>query len=77
MTSDPEQPASTTVRMSIDIRRYPGIRRLAGDYAYAFDALDGFFAGDPASLPAWQNAIGRAQAHPRNRAAVADALAQQ
>ena len=63
--------------MSIDIRRYPGIRRLAGDYAYAFDALGEFFAGDPASPSAWREAIGRAQTHPRSRAAVADALSTQ
>ena len=63
--------------MSIDIRRYPGIRRLAGDYAYAFDALGEFFAGDPAAPAAWQAAIARAQAHPRDRGAVADALARQ
>jgi bacillithiol biosynthesis cysteine-adding enzyme BshC len=63
--------------MSIDIRRYPGIRRLAGDYAYAFDALGEFFAGDPASPLAWREAIGRAQAHPRSRVAVADVLSAQ
>lgn len=60
--------------MSIDIRRYPGIRRLAGDYAYAYPALESFFAGDPADPSAWQAAIERAQDHRRDRATVADAI---
>ncbi len=61
----------------IDIRRYPGIRRLAGDYAYAFGPLAEFFNGDPARPGAWLAAIERAQAHPRDRAAVADVIAAQ
>jgi bacillithiol synthase len=77
VTADPERQAAGSIRMSLDIRRYPGIRRLAGDYAYAFDALDEFFAGNPATPSAWQAAIERAQAHPRERSAVADAIAHQ
>ena len=60
-------PGAGASRIPVDIRRYPGIRRLAGDYAYAFDALAPFFAGDPARPAAWQAAIDRAQAHARDR----------
>jgi len=77
VTSDPEREAPGALRISVDIRRYPGIRRLAGDYAYAFDSLREFFAGDPAAASDWQSAIDRAQAHPRDRALLATALAQQ
>jgi len=63
--------------MPVDIRRYPGIRRLAGDYAHAFALLGEFFQGDPARPDAWQSAIARAQIHPRERDAVADAIGMQ
>jgi bacillithiol biosynthesis cysteine-adding enzyme BshC len=62
---------------AVDIRRYPGIRRLAGDYAYAFDSLAPFYEGDPARPEAWASAIARAQAHPRDRGAIADVIAAQ
>ncbi|MCX6549988.1 MAG: bacillithiol biosynthesis cysteine-adding enzyme BshC [Acidobacteria bacterium] len=77
MTSQPDTPPTGAVRMAVDIRRYPGIRRLAGDYAYDFARLREFFAGDPAEPDAWRMAIERARAHPRDRAAVADALVRQ
>jgi bacillithiol biosynthesis cysteine-adding enzyme BshC len=64
-------------RIAVDIRRYPGIRRLAGDYTHAFEPLAPFYEGNPASLDAWQAAVERAQAHPRDREAVADAIAAQ
>ena len=63
--------------MPVDIRRYPGIRRLAGDYAHAFALLSDFFQGDPARPDAWQSAIARAQVHPRERDAIADAIGRQ
>src|SRR5207249_10135893 len=43
------------------------IRRLAADYAYDFQALAPFFAGDPADAAAWTSSIARTQAHPRKR----------
>jgi bacillithiol biosynthesis cysteine-adding enzyme BshC len=66
----------TSVRQAIDIRQYPGFRRLAVDYAYAFDRVADAFAGNPASLAAWRETVGRVQAHAatRDRHAVADAL---
>ena len=62
---------------AVDIRRYPGIRRLAGDYAYAFASLAPFYEGDPARPEAWASAIARAQAHPRDLAAITDVIAAQ
>jgi bacillithiol biosynthesis cysteine-adding enzyme BshC len=49
--------------MAVDIRRFPWIRRLAADYAFAFERVAPFFAGDPASAQAWADAIRRRQAH--------------
>jgi len=69
--------ASSSVRAAIDIRRFPGMRRLAGDYAYDFARLAPFFAGNPADPSTWPAAIARTQSHPRERRRVADALAQQ
>jgi bacillithiol biosynthesis cysteine-adding enzyme BshC len=61
-------------RLSIDIRRFPWIRRLAADYAFDFDRVADFFAGNPYDPAAWRDAIARAQRHPRQRDAVADVL---
>jgi len=53
---------------SVDLRRFPGIRRLAADYAYDFPRVAPFFAGDPRDRAAWDAAVSRAQAHSRRRA---------
>ena len=37
--------SSTAAAMAVDIRRFPWIRRLASDYAFAFDRVAPFFAG--------------------------------
>jgi bacillithiol synthase len=55
--------SSTASALAVDIRRFPWIRRLATDYAFAFDRVSAFFAGDPASPQAWADAIRRQQAH--------------
>ena len=47
--SSPSAPASATGSLAIDIRQLPWMRRLATDYAFAFDGLAPFYAGDPAS----------------------------
>jgi bacillithiol biosynthesis cysteine-adding enzyme BshC len=65
------------LRLAIDIRRFPWIRRLATDYAYDFDRLRPFFAGHPSHPGAWSEAIARAQAFPRERARIASILAHQ
>jgi bacillithiol biosynthesis cysteine-adding enzyme BshC len=62
------------VRLPIDIRRFPWIRRLAADYAFDYSRLADFFAGDPTSPDAWRDAIARTQRHDRDRAAIADVV---
>jgi bacillithiol synthase len=54
-------PSSTA--LAVDIRRFPWIRRFATDYAFHFDHVARFFAGDPAQSSAWGDAIARRQAH--------------
>jgi bacillithiol synthase len=49
--------------MSVDIRRFPWIRRFATDYAFQFDQVGRFFAGNPAHGADWGEAIARRQAH--------------
>jgi bacillithiol biosynthesis cysteine-adding enzyme BshC len=63
--------------LPVDIRRFPWVRRLAADYAFDFDSLDGFFAGDPMHASAWRDAIARVQRHPRQRNEVADIVGAQ
>src|SRR4051812_49731111 len=58
----------------VDVRRFPWIRPLAGDYAYNFSRVEGLYAGDPTQPDAWREAIRRAQAHPRNRASLVAVL---
>jgi bacillithiol synthase len=76
------QPASAlsdepSVRIPVDVRRFPWIRRLAVDYAYDFKAVAPFFSGDPSDRAAWADAIARTQAHDRRRAEVARLIADQ
>ena len=61
----------------VDVRRFPWIRPLAGDYAYNFKLIEGLYAGDPTDPQAWRDAVARAQRHSRDRAAVASLLATQ
>jgi bacillithiol biosynthesis cysteine-adding enzyme BshC len=66
--------AESTGRLAlagIDVRRFPWIRPLAGDYAYNFARVEGLYAGNPLDAGAWRDAIRRVQAHPRDRARVA------
>jgi bacillithiol biosynthesis cysteine-adding enzyme BshC len=53
--------------VGIDVRRLPGFKRLAADYAYAFGALAPFFAGDPSQRGAWAETIGRVQSQQSRR----------
>ncbi len=61
-------------KIAIDVRRFPWIRRLAGEYAWNFPSLETFFSGSPSSPDAWRDAIARAQAHPRRRDQVVSAI---
>ena len=73
----PSTQGAGSTRIPVDIRRYPGIRRLAGDYVHAFDPLAPFYEGNPAHPEAWQSAIERAQAHALDRQAIADVITAQ
>jgi bacillithiol synthase len=66
-----------SVRIPVDVRRFPWIRRLAVDYAYDFRAVARFFSGDPADRAAWADAIARTQAHDRRRDDIARVIADQ
>jgi bacillithiol synthase len=61
-------------RAAIDVRRFPWIRRFAADYAFAFERLAPFFAGNPSDPAAWRRAIAGAQQHPRQRDRLAEIL---
>jgi bacillithiol biosynthesis cysteine-adding enzyme BshC len=66
-----------SVRIPVDVRRFPWIRRLAADYAYDFRSVAPFFSGDPADRAAWADAIARTQTHDRRRGDIAAVIAAQ
>ena len=77
-SAEPFTPADgPSVRIPVDVRRFPWIRRLAADYAFDFRSVAPFFSGDPADRAAWADAIRRTQAHNRRRDAIASVLAAQ
>jgi bacillithiol biosynthesis cysteine-adding enzyme BshC len=53
----------SSAALAVDIRRFPWIRRFATDYAFQFERVARFFAGNPAQPGAWADAIARRQAH--------------
>jgi bacillithiol biosynthesis cysteine-adding enzyme BshC len=65
---------TTAVRLPIDIRRFPWIRKLPADYSFDYARVAEFFAGNPAEPASWRAAIARAQQHPRKREAIAAVL---
>jgi len=69
--------SATSARLPVDIRRFPWINRLAADYAFAYERLSDFYAGNPADPAAWRDAIDRTQRYERQRRAVADLIAAQ
>ncbi len=73
----PTAPSDSALRLAVDLRQLPGLRRLAVDYAHDFAALARWFAGNPAEPAAWRDAIDRARAYDRPRAAIAAMLAAQ
>ena len=68
---------ATATGISVDLRRFSWLSRLGADYLHDFDRLARFYNGNPADAAAWRDAIARAQRHPRQRDAVADAIAAQ
>ena len=63
--SSPSAPAPSAGTLAIDLRQLPWIRRLAADYAFAFNGLAPFYAGDPQQDAAWADVIARVHAGPR------------
>ncbi len=70
-------PSATAASVTVDIRQFPWIRRLAADYAFDHARVGGFFAGDPAAADAWADTIARSQATPRRPADLARLIADQ
>ena len=76
------EPSSSTVTApsgrlkatGVDVRGFPWIRPLAGDYAYDFAKVEGLYAGNPTQPDAWRDAVRRAQDQPRNRASLVAVL---
>ncbi len=66
-----------TNRAAVDVRRFPWIRPLSGDYAYDFERVAELYAGDPGRPEAWQSAIERVQAHGRKHRELAEVIAAQ
>ena len=61
MQANPSELSARAAAVPVDVRRLPGFKRLAADYAYAFGSLAPFFAGDPSDRASWADAISRAQ----------------
>ena len=66
-----------SLHIPVDIRRLPGIRKLAADYVFQFSSLAPFFSGNPSSGEAWTAAIASAQKHPRPRAELSTIITKQ
>ena len=62
--SSPSAPAPSAGTLAIDLRQLPWIRRLAADYAFAFDGLAPFYPGNPQEDAAWADVITRVHAGP-------------
>ena len=60
-------PSGRIAATGVDVRRFPWIRPLAGDYAYDFAKVHDLYAGNPLDDAAWRDAVQRAQQHPSNQ----------
>ena len=70
-------PAGRLKATGLDVRSFPWIRPLAGDYAYNFKQVEGLYAGNPMDRESWRESVTRAQQYPRDRARIASILAAQ
>ena len=88
VSAEPISPAATSApsttliakgasRAAVDVRRFPWIRPLAGDYAYNFTHVASLYAGDPSRPDAWRDVIGRVQRHARRSREIAAILSAQ
>jgi bacillithiol synthase len=69
--------ASSPARLGVDVRRFPWVRPLAGEYAFNFSTVAPLYAGDPRSTDAWHETRDRVLAHTHNRDAIAEVIAAQ
>jgi bacillithiol synthase len=69
--------AGSATRVAVDVRRFPWVRPLSGEYASNFGSIAPLYAGDPQSPEAWREVAERVRARQGNRAAVAAAIAAQ
>jgi bacillithiol biosynthesis cysteine-adding enzyme BshC len=79
-SSTPSLPATSSAsaaRIAVDVRHLPSTRRFAADYAFNFQALAPFFAGNPQTPQAWRDAIQRTQARTIRRREIVDILTRQ
>ena len=69
--------AGTSTRLAVDVRRFPWMRPLTGDYAFNFSNVAPLYAGDPQAPEAWRQAAARVRQRERARTEIAAALAAQ
>lgn len=69
--------SSTSSKIPVDIRQFPGYRSFAADYIFNFSKLAPFFAGDPKDRAAWADAIRRTRAAERRPKELAAIIAAQ
>jgi bacillithiol synthase len=75
VSAEPRLSAAPRLKATgVDVRRFPWIRPLAGDYVYNFKQVEGLYAGNPLEPEAWRDAVARAQRKPRDRARIASVL---
>src|ERR1700694_5182358 len=67
--------SDSPVRIPVDVRRFPWVKRLAADYAYDFSSVAPFYSGDPSSYASWADAIARTRSYPRPYAQIAEVIA--
>ena len=63
-------PPPHSVPLPVDLQEFPGIKRLTAEYIANFDALQPFFAGNPADDDAWRAAIAARSQPDRHPAAI-------
>ena len=67
----PERPFTALPEsVAVDIRRFPGVKRLAAKYSTNFAALEPFFSGNPADEAAWRAAIAARERPPGTTSAL-------
>ena len=71
----PERPVTTLPKpIAVDVRRFPGVKRLAAEYTTNFATLEPFFVGDPADETAWRTATAARQRPPGTTTALTTLL---